>query len=102
MDRHRAPTMTLDSICFGVYVDSVCAVGCNRSKVLAALESVKLTLDAAGLRCSEVEADTSKQVFTGLQLDHKTEVLSLEASRIWRLRRGLHVKGISRGIKWPS
>ena len=57
MDRHRAPTMTRDSICFGVYVDGVCAVGCNRSMVLAALESVKLTLDAAGLRCSEVEAD---------------------------------------------
>ena len=51
--------------------------------------AVKVTLDAAGLQCSEVEADTSKQVFTGLQLDHKTSILSLEASRIWRLRRGL-------------
>ena len=36
-----------------------------------------------------MRADTSKQVFTGLQLDHKTGVLSLEASRIWQLRRGL-------------
>ena len=51
--------------------------------------AVKATLDAAGLECSEVEADTSKQVFAGLQLDHKTGVLSLEASRIWRFRRGL-------------
>ena len=81
--------MTRDSICFGVYVDGVCAVGCNRSKVLAALEAVKVALDAAGLQCSEVEADTSKQVFTGLQLYHKTGVLSQEASRIWRLQRGL-------------
>ena len=81
--------MTPDSTCFGVYVDGVCAVGCNRSKVLAALEAVKVALDAAGLQCSEVEADTSKQIFTRLQLGHKTGVLSLEASRIWRLRRGL-------------
>ena len=88
MDRHRTPAMSRDSICFGVYVDGVCAVGCNRSKVLSALEAVMVTLDAAGLQCSEVEADTSTQVFTGLQLDHKTGVLSLEASRIW-LRRGL-------------
>ena len=50
---------------------------------------LQATLDAAGLQCSEVEADTSKQVFTGLQLDHKTGVLFLEASRIWRMRRGL-------------
>ena len=48
-----------------------------------------MALDAAGLQCSEVEADTSKQVFTGLQLDHKTSVLSLEVSRIWPLRRCL-------------
>ena len=64
-------------------------MGCNRQKVLAALEAVKATLDAAGLQCSEVEADTSKEVFTCLQLDHETGTLSLEASRIWRLRRGL-------------
>ena len=51
--------------------------------------AVKATLDAAGLQCLEVEAATSKQVSKGLQLDHKTGVLSLEASRIWRLRRGL-------------
>ena len=89
MDRHRAPTMTRDSICFGVFVDGVCAVGCDRPKVLYAMMAVKATLDAAGLQCSEVEADTSKQVFTSLQLDHKTVVVSLEASRIWRLRRGL-------------
>ena len=50
---------------------------------------LKATLDATGLQCSEFEADTSKQVFTGLQLDHKTGILSLEASRIWRLGRGL-------------
>ena len=60
MDRHRTPAMSRDSICFGVYVDGVCAVGCNRSKLLAALEAVKVTLDAAVLRCSEVESDTSK------------------------------------------
>ena len=89
MDRHRAPAMTRDSTCFGVHVDGVCAVGCDCSKVLAASEAVKVALDAAGLQCSEVEADTSKQVFTALQLDHNTGVLSQEASRICRLRRGL-------------
>ena len=98
--------MPRDSICFGVYVDGVCVVGCNRTKVLAALEAVKVALDAAGLQCSEVEADTSKQVFTGLQLDHKTGVPPLEASRIWRLRRGLEYaareRDILRGIRWPS
>ena len=87
MDRHRAPAMSGDSICFGVFVDGVCAGGCNRSKVVATLEVT--LVDAAGLQCSETGSDTSQQVFTGLQLDHKTRVLSLEASRIWRLRRGL-------------
>ena len=82
----------------GVYVDGVCAVGCNRSKVSAALEAVKVTLDAAGLQCSEVESDTSKQVLTDLQLDHKTRVLSLEASRIWRLRRGLEYAALQRHV----
>ena len=96
MDRHRAPAMTRDSVCFGVYVHSVCAVDCNHSKVLAALDAVKMTLDAADLQCSEVEADTFKQVFTGLQLDHKTGVLSLEASRIWRLRHGLEFAACQR------
>ena len=72
MDRHRAPAMTRDSVCFGVFGDGVCAVGCNCPKVLAALEGVKATLDAAGLQCSEVDADTSRQVFT-----------------VWRLRLGL-------------
>ena len=98
--------MARGSICFGAYVDGVCAVGCDRPKVLSAMMAVKATLDAAGLQCSEVEADTSKQVFRGLQLDHKTGVLSLEASRIWRLRRGLehaarqrHLTGATR---WPS
>ena len=106
MDRHRAPAMSRDSICFGV--KGVCAVGCNRLKVLAALEAVKVILDAAGLQCCEVEADTSKQVFTRLQLDHKTGVLSLEASRIWRLRGGLefaarqrHLTG-DRVARWPN
>ena len=89
MDRHQARFMARDSICFWVYVDGVCAVGCERPKVLSAVMAVKATSDAAGLQCSEVEADTPKQVFTGLQLDHKTGVLFLEASRIWRLRRGL-------------
>ena len=37
-----------------------------------------------GLQCAEVEADTSRQVFTGLQLNHETGMLSLEALRIWR------------------
>ena len=69
MDRHRAPAMTRDSMCFGVYVDGVCAVGCDRPKVLAAMEAVNATLGAAGLQCSEIEADTSKQVFIGLRLD---------------------------------
>ena len=102
MDRHRAPVMTRDSVCFGVHVDGVCAVGCNRPKVLAALKDVKATLDAAGLQCSEVEADTSKHVFTRLQLDHETGILSLEAPRIWWLRHGLefaacqkHLAGLS-------
>ena len=56
VDRHRAPAMTGDSICFGVYVDGVCDAGCDRPKVLAAIQAVKATLDAAGLQCSEVEA----------------------------------------------
>ena len=89
MDRHRALAMTRDSKCFGVFVDGVCAVGCDRPKVLSAVAAVKATLDAAGLQCSEVELDTSRQVFTGLQLDHETGVLSREASRKWRLRHGL-------------
>ena len=33
MDRHRAPAMTRESICFGVYVDRVCAVGCDRPRL---------------------------------------------------------------------
>ena len=73
-----------NSICFVVYVDGVCAVGCDRPKVLA-----KATLDAAGLQCSEIAADFSSQVFTGLQLDHESGILSLEESRIWWLRHGL-------------
>ena len=89
MDRHRAPAMTRDSICFGVHVDGVCAVGCDHPKVLASMKAVKATLDAAGLQCSEIEAHTSKQVFAGFQLDHESGILSLEDSRIWRLRHGL-------------
>ena len=85
MDRHRAPAMIRDSICFGAHVDGACAVGSDRPKVLA----VKATFDAAGLQCSEVEADTSRQVFTDHQLDHESGMLSLEASGIWRFRRGL-------------
>ena len=106
MDGHRAPSMDRDSICFGAYVDGVCAVGCDRPKVLSGMMAVKATLDAAGLQSSEVEADTSKQVFTVLQLGHKTGVQSLEASRIWRFRRDLeyaarqrHLAGVTR---WPS
>ena len=53
------------------------------------MEAVKAALDAAGLQCSEVEADTSSLVITGQQLDHESGILSLEASRIWRLRHGL-------------
>ena len=64
MDRHRAPAMSRDSICFGVYVDGVCAVGCNHSKVLAALEAVKVTLDAAGLRLSLTYQRKYSQVFS--------------------------------------
>ena len=90
MDRQRAPSMARDSMCFG---------GCDRPEVLSAVMAVKATLDAADLQVSEVEADASKQVFLGLQLDHKPGVLSLEASRIWRLRvvwSMLHVKDILR------
>ena len=32
MDRHRAPAMTRDSICFEVCVDGVCAVGWDHPK----------------------------------------------------------------------
>ena len=62
IDRHRAPSVARDSICFGVYVDGVCAAGCDRPEVLSAMMAVKATLDAAGLQCLEVEAATSKQV----------------------------------------
>ena len=41
MDRHRAPAMTRGSICFGVHVDGVCAVGCDRPKVHASMEAVR-------------------------------------------------------------
>ena len=71
---------------------SFCPAGplnCSCVKVLKFQIIAKETLDAADLQVSEVEADASKQVFSGLQLDHKPGVLSLEASRIWRLRRGL-------------
>ena len=92
VDRHRAPAMTRDSVCFGVYVDGVCAVRC--------IGAVQATLQAAGLQCAEVEADTSKQVFTGLQLDHETGILLLEASRIcWSL---LRAKNILLDTKWPN
>ena len=47
---------------------------------------MRATLDAANLQCSEIEADTSRQVLTGLRLDHESGILSLEDSRIWRLR----------------
>ena len=30
VDRHRAPVVSSDTVCLGVYVDGVCAVGCNR------------------------------------------------------------------------
>ena len=70
IDRHRAPSMARDSICFGVYVDGVCAVGCDRPEVLSAVMAVKATLDTGGLQCLDVEAATSKQVSKGLQLDH--------------------------------
>ena len=73
MDRHRAPAMTWDSICFGCYVDGVCAVGCDRPKVLAANKAVKVTLDDAGLPCSEIEADICIQAKF-----HRTSVGSRE------------------------
>ena len=71
---HGSSLGTCDDSGCNLLVDGVCTVGRNRLKVPAALEAVKVTLDAAGLQCSEVEAD---------------KLLSLEASRIWRLRRGL-------------
>ena len=64
MDRHRAPAMSRDSICFGVDVDGVCVVGCNHSKVLAASEAVKVSLDAAGLRLSLTYQRKCSQVFS--------------------------------------
>ena len=62
--------------------------------------AVKATLDAAGLQCSEVEADTSKQVFTGLQLDHKTGGLPASGGFdvVWSM---LRVKNILLETKWP-
>ena len=65
----------------------MCAVGCDRQKLLSAVMAVMATLDAAGLQCSEVEADTSKQVFTGHQLNHKTGLLG--GFSHLQLRRGL-------------
>ena len=44
MELHRAPAMTRESICFGVHVDGVCAVGCDRTKVLSAMAAVTATL----------------------------------------------------------
>ena len=70
------------------------AVGCNRQKVSAAGEAVKASLHAAGLQCFDVEADVSRQVFTRLHLNHETGLLSLEASRIWRLWTLLRIKKI--------
>ena len=58
-------------------------------KVLASMKAAKATLGAAGPQCSEVEADISRQDFTGLQLDYESGILSLEDSRIWRLRHGV-------------
>ena len=59
---------------------------------------MKAILDAAGLQCSEIECDTSKQVFTGLQLNHENRILSLEASRIWKLRLGLELAARQRHL----
>ena len=88
MGRHRPPAMSWDSICFGVHVDGICAVELQPLEGWCCIGGCEGELGRAGLQCSEVGL-TSKQVFTSLQLDHKTGVLSLEASRIWRLRRGL-------------
>ena len=63
LDRHWAAAMTRDSGCLAVYVEGVFAVGCNRQKVLDALDAAKVTLDAANSQFSEVESDTSSQVF---------------------------------------
>ena len=101
---HGSPPYTCDdsgSICFGVCVDGVCAVGCDRPKFLAALEAVKVTLDAAGLQFSEFEADTSRQVFTVHQLDHESGILSLVA-RIWRLRHALEFVRSLLVTRWPN
>ena len=87
MDHHRVPAMSLDS----VSVDGVCAVGCNRQKVLATMCAVKASLNASGLQCSEVEADSSRQILTGLHVHQETGLLSMEASRKCRLRLALGV-----------
>ena len=104
-DRHRASVMTRDSVCFGVYVNGVCAVGCNRPKVLAALEAVKATSDAAYLQCSEVEADTSKQILQVFSWITKPGYCR------WKLRvsggcdmawSSLRVKNILLETRWPK
>ena len=56
--------------------------GMSCVKVLKFQIIAKETLDAAGLQVSEVEADASKQVFSGFQLDHKPGVVSLEVSHL--------------------
>ena len=83
MDRHRAPAMTRESICFGVYVDGVCAVGCDRPRLGRRLWTL---LACSVLRLRLIHPG---KFFTGLQLDHESWILSLEASRIWWLRHGL-------------
>ena len=96
MDRHRAPAMSRDSICFGVCVDGVCAVGCNHSKVLAASEAVKVTLDAAGLRLSLTYQRKCSQVFswiTRLGFCRWKPLASGGCDVVWSM---LHGKGILR------
>ena len=75
MDRHRAPAMTRDPICLGVYVDGVCAVGCNRQKVLAALGAVKATLDAAGLQCTVAGSFSNWAAATAWSLPRAKDIL---------------------------
>ena len=95
MDRHWAR----DSICLGVYVDGVCAVGCNRQKVLAALEAVKATLDAAG---SQIHPSKFSQVFSWITRPGYCRWKLLEfggCDVAWRLPRA---KDILRATRMPN
>ena len=57
MDRHRAPTMTRDSICFGGHIDGVCAVGCDRPE-----SELAVSFGEAGLLLVQIKGTSSADV----------------------------------------